>query len=91
MRKLLFLLSLSTAGCAVGPHYEPPQPVVKSAGAYTSAAPGVDSAVALPDHWWRLYDDPVLDGLIERALAANTDLRVASANLAKAQAVLGET
>lgn len=91
MRKLLFLLSLPTAGCAVGPHYEPPQPVVKSAGAYTSAAPGVDSAIALPDHWWRLYDDPVLDGLIERALAANTDLRVASANLAKAQAVLGET
>jgi len=90
MRKLLFLLSLTTAGCAVGPHYEPPQPVAKAAGAYTTVVAGVDSAAELPDHWWRLYNDPVLDGLIERALAANTDLRVANANLAKADAVLGE-
>ena len=91
MRKLILLLSLTTAGCAVGPHYEPPQIEVKSAGAYITEAHGVDGTAALPDHWWRLYDDPVLDGLVERALAANTDLRVASANLAKAQAVLGET
>lgn len=91
MRKLILLLSLTTAGCAVGPHYEPPQMEVKSAGAYITEAHGVDGTAALPDHWWRLYDDPVLDGLVERALTANTDLRVASANLAKAQAVLGET
>jgi NodT family efflux transporter outer membrane factor (OMF) lipoprotein len=90
MHKLLFLLALTTAGCAVGPRYAPPQPVVKAAGAYTTAAAGVDSAAELPDHWWRLYNDPVLDSLIERALAANTDLRVANANLAKADAVLGE-
>lgn len=90
MRKLLFALSLTTAGCAVGPHYEPPQPVVKSTGAYLTAAPGVDSMAELPHHWWKLYDDPVLDRLIEQALAANTDLRVASANLAKARAALGE-
>ncbi|NIJ35656.1 NodT family efflux transporter outer membrane factor (OMF) lipoprotein [Sphingopyxis panaciterrae] len=90
MRKLLSLILLCTTGCAVGPHYEPPQPVVKSAGGYTTAALGIDGAADLPDHWWRLYDDPVLDGLIARALAANTDLRVANANLAKADAVLGE-
>lgn len=90
MRKLLFLLSLTTAGCAVGPRYEPPQPVAKAAGAFTTGAAGVASAAELPDHWWRLYNDPVLDGLIEQALAVNTDLRIASANLAKAEAVLGE-
>ena len=90
MRKLFSLLLLTTAGCAVGPHYEAPQPVAKSAGTYIGTAPGVDTAAELPDQWWRLYDDPVLDRLIERGLAANTDLRVASANLAKARAVLGE-
>ncbi|WP_336970580.1 efflux transporter outer membrane subunit [Sphingobium aromaticiconvertens] len=90
MHKLLFLLPLMTAACAAGPDYRPPAPIAKTGGAFTTTAQGVDSAAMLPDHWWRLYDDPILDDLIERALASNTDLRVASANLAKAQAVLGE-
>ncbi|MBK5911795.1 hypothetical protein CCR85_09880 [Rhodothalassium salexigens] len=44
----------------------------------------------VPEHWWRLYDDPVLDRLIERALAANTDLQVARAHVRQAQAVLDQ-
>jgi NodT family efflux transporter outer membrane factor (OMF) lipoprotein len=44
----------------------------------------------VPDDWWRLYDDPTLNGLIEKALAANTDLRVAAANLARVEAVSDE-
>src|SRR3546814_5415152 len=38
--------------------------------------------------WWRLYDDPVLDGLVADALANNTDVRVAVANIARARASL---
>ncbi|HEX7853289.1 MAG TPA: TolC family protein, partial [Sphingobium sp.] len=41
----------------------------------------------LPDRWWRLYDNPVLDGLVTQALAANTDLRVADANLERTLAL----
>jgi NodT family efflux transporter outer membrane factor (OMF) lipoprotein len=37
-----------------------------------------------------LYDDPILDGLIADALAANSDIRVAVARLAKARAALRE-
>src|SRR3546814_1784091 len=37
-----------------------------------------------------LYDDPRLDALVERALAANTDLRVAAANLERARAITRE-
>ena len=44
----------------------------------------------LPADWWRLYDDPVLDRLVGEALTENQDLKVAAANLAYAQAVLGE-
>ena len=40
--------------------------------------------------WWRLYDDPVLDGLIADALKANTDVRAAVARLARARAALRE-
>lgn len=42
----------------------------------------------VPDDWWRLYDDPVLDRLVRAALAANVDLRVAYANLDGARASL---
>src|SRR6202043_1452048 len=38
-----------------------------------------------PANWWRLYEDPVLDTLVQQALAANTDLRVAAANLEAAR------
>jgi NodT family efflux transporter outer membrane factor (OMF) lipoprotein len=40
--------------------------------------------------WWQLFDDPALDAIVKEALAANTDLRVAAANLARAEAVLRE-
>ena len=44
----------------------------------------------VPDNWWRLYDDPVLDGLIADALAHNTDVRAAAARLARGRAALRE-
>nr|WP_315252170.1 efflux transporter outer membrane subunit [uncultured Duganella sp.] len=89
-------LAAALAACStVGPNYSvPAQAVVKRPEA---AAPFLGTQEAaykpepLPAHWWRLYDDPVLDQLIRKALAANTDLRVASANLARTRAVLDQT
>jgi NodT family efflux transporter outer membrane factor (OMF) lipoprotein len=43
-----------------------------------------------PGRWWSLFGDPILDRLVEEALVANTDLRVAAANLARSRAVLRE-
>ncbi|MET0240861.1 MAG: TolC family protein, partial [Sphingobium sp.] len=94
MRKSLAtpLMALTLTACATaGPDYHPAVPSAATAGAFQSAVgPGVDGVQALPDHWWRLYNDARLDTLIEQALAANTDLRVADANLASAEAVLRE-
>jgi NodT family efflux transporter outer membrane factor (OMF) lipoprotein len=91
MRKLFALAPLLLASaCAVGPNYKRPPSPPPAAGAFQTVVPGTSLADD-PDRWWRLYDDPVLDGLVERALAANTDLRVARANLLRAQAVLSET
>ena len=53
-------------------------------------APAVQPLAPVQGDWWRLYDDPVLDGLIADALAANTDVRVAVARLARARAALSE-
>ena len=53
----------------------------------------VSSAVAetpTEADWWRLFDQPALDRLVVEALAHNTDIRVAAANLQKARAILSE-
>ena len=92
-RLRVFVLAGATglvSACAVGPNYQAPQLPVHAAGPYTATAQGVDPAAPLPDDWWRLYQDPVLDDLVARAFAANTDLRIASANLARAQAIVSE-
>lgn len=42
-------------------------------------------------NWWRLYDDPELDGYIATALSENNDLKAAFANLDRVLAALGES
>ena len=82
--------ALTLAACAVGPNYHPaPTPPV-AAGRFAASDTIAVSATALPDKWWQLYDDPALDALVAEALTANTDLRVATANLRRARALLGE-
>lgn len=91
-RLLLAAVSaLALASCAsVGPDYRPPAPQPAAQASFVSAASPAFTGDEPPGRWWSLYRDPVLDGLIEQALAANTDLRIAAANLAQARAVLRE-
>jgi NodT family efflux transporter outer membrane factor (OMF) lipoprotein len=89
------LALLALAACApAGPNYRLPATAVvaqpSAQGAFIGAGPAT-SARPLPDDWWRLYDDPRLDTLVAQALAANTDLRMADANLRRALAMLGES
>jgi NodT family efflux transporter outer membrane factor (OMF) lipoprotein len=92
MRLLLSTAAaLTLAGCAtVGPDYESPAPGAPGQTAFFSGESPAFTGEEPPGRWWSLYDDPVLDRLVEEALAANSDLRVAAANLAQARAVLRE-
>ncbi|MFT3968194.1 MAG: TolC family protein, partial [Sphingobium sp.] len=87
MRRFLPLaaLGLTTACAASAP--PPAVPKTMAAGGSFAALP-VASIAPVPDDWWRLYDDPVLDRLVAQSLAANADLRVAYANLDGARAAL---
>lgn len=87
---LLALVAMVPAGCALGPNYHPALDRVPVPRSYAAATPGIATADPVVDDWWRLYNDPALDGLIREALTANTDLRIASANLSRAKAVLSE-
>lgn len=88
-------VAMGLTGCVtVGPDYKIPEnAVVNKTEANSDFASGRNKAFtqnALPNNWWRLYDDPVLNDLIEKALVTNADLRVAAANLARARAVVEE-
>ncbi len=89
-RILSAIAPLLAAACATAPSYERPSPPETAQGHFVTRSGAFDPAMPVPDDWWRLYDDPALSALVEQALAANTDLRVAEANLAKARAVVQE-
>jgi NodT family efflux transporter outer membrane factor (OMF) lipoprotein len=88
-RRALPLALIALTGCMSGPDYRAP-PVPATAG-FAAATPVTAGSEPLPDQWWRLYDDPALDALVQQAFVANTDVRVATANLRRARAVLSET
>lgn len=77
-------------GCAVGPEYRPPAPLAAGALKLSEAQVAGVQPTPLPPRWWRLFDDPVLDRLVDMALRRNTDIRQAAANLQRARAVLSE-
>lgn len=86
MNRLVPLAALALAGCMTAPAPPPTLAAASATGAFAGSP--VAAIAPVPANWWRLYDDPVLDGLVEASLAANADLRVAFANLGGARAAL---
>lgn len=84
----LLLGASALTACAAGPDYRAPATPSSAAAPFIGAGSPAVSQSATDDHWWRLYDDPLLDGLVKDALAANTDIRVAVARLERARAQL---
>ena len=82
--------SLLLASCAVGPKAPDATLPPSASGAFIGAATPAVTAEAARDDWWRLYDDPVLDGLVRQALAENNELEAAAAHLRRVRAALGE-
>jgi len=84
-RVLALVSTLALSACATTV-VTPPTPPAEALGGFQGGeGAGVLPGTA-PRLWWRLFDDPVLDAHVERALAANTDLRVALANLEASRA-----
>jgi outer membrane protein, multidrug efflux system len=88
-----FVLSaLVLSGCEVGPDYQAPK--------ITVAPSFGEAATTQPDHsvngnrvdavrWWRGFNDPELNSLIDRATVNNLDLRIAESRLRQARAQRG--
>ena len=72
------------AGCAVGPDYHQPEMPVDTHFA-NAGEPGLAAGDTV-ERYWTEFADPLLNSLVEDALAHNTDLGVAAANLQAARA-----
>lgn len=95
-RPRLTLLPLAGAlllsGCAAGPDFLRPILELPSAWSRSTApqAPAqAQAADTVGERWWSLYADPVLDRLVDEALAQNADAQVAAARVLEARAVAG--
>ena len=85
----LAVLVAALSGCAMlGPDFERPE--VQLPERYPEAVKAEDVEAAVPARWWQLYQDAKLDELVDSGLVRNTDLRIASARIEEAAAVLRE-
>lgn len=89
MQAVALLLSLSLGGCAVGPDYEAPAMPLRTAWAGSGKNPSSE----VPDltRWWARLNDPVLDALIEEAVAGNLDVATAKARVREARATYDQS
>ena len=81
---------LAASACMVGPNYQRPEApqaaAFKEAGDWIVAQP----ADALPKgRWWAVFNDPILDGLIEQANAGSFTLASAEARYRQTEAAIG--
>jgi NodT family efflux transporter outer membrane factor (OMF) lipoprotein len=87
------LVAVLLGGCTVGPDFERPN-AWSPASWFTRRRPdaiatSVPNFAPLDVAWWRRFNDPVLDDLVERASAENLDVLAATARLAQSRAQRG--
>lgn len=88
------LAVLAVSGCMVGPNFVPPQTTAPAEWAGAAKTPTGEPSVAYagkPDltQWWSQFNDPTMTALVEEAVKANLDIKVAEAQLRQARASRG--
>lgn len=84
--------ALVLAGCTTAPPTVDTTALQPVPATFKEASPGrwtvAPPADALPrGRWWAVFDDAVLDGLLQRAAERNTSLQAAAARLAQARSL----
>jgi NodT family efflux transporter outer membrane factor (OMF) lipoprotein len=84
------ILAAGLAGCEVGPDFQTPDPQLPQKSFFGKPEPLVSAPEPPPPsldaRWWRQFKDPLLSALIDRACAANLDVRTATARLFESRA-----
>jgi multidrug efflux system outer membrane protein len=86
-RNTALFAALALAGCvSVGPDYKKPDTAPANVQNVDAAR---ESHAQFQADWWKQFNDPTLDALIQRAAKGSLDLRIAQARLAESRALLG--
>lgn len=86
MKATIFILLLLSGCTLVGPNYEAPTtPALPADWAGTDIKTDTHNA----ENWWKLFNDPILDQLIERGASQNLSLEAAGLRIVQARAALG--
>ena len=92
-RHLVVILILAglPAGCTLGPEAHRPDSLVNENTRFNAVDPAQPDDAPPPPmgRWWRAFDDPVVDTLVEQAVAGNLDVRIAAARVMEAESLLG--
>lgn len=90
LRALSAMALLSLTGCMVGPDYKAPDAAVNAAWR-EAADQGIAAEPVDRKLWWKSFNDPVLDGLVDMAYRQNLDLKIAGLRVLEARAQRGIT
>ncbi|GAB7529073.1 efflux transporter outer membrane subunit [Pseudomonas sp. 3A(2025)] len=85
---LSLAIGLALAGCQVGKDFQRPvnDNRIQWLPVAGEQAPSQPVAAPIDAHWWRVFQDPLLASLIDRATTSNLDLRMAAARLEQSRA-----
>ena len=85
----ILIICLAISGCSLfGPNYV--QPDVKSEANWSSGTSNTNesSTVMADTAWWKQFNDPVLNRMIEQALNNNNNIQIGIGNILQASAQL---
>jgi NodT family efflux transporter outer membrane factor (OMF) lipoprotein len=85
---LMVAVSLTMIGCAVGPDFKRPEAPMPEQWLEEDAE-ALKRDKTDYSQWWTVFDDPVMDSLIEKAYQQNLDLQIAGIRIYEARAQLG--
>lgn len=81
---LLLATALAIGGCSLAPNLQIRTPELPAAKGDTNTTERIVTA-----EWWKRYQDPSLDALIDEALRNSDDLKLSISNVNTAKALLG--
>lgn len=87
-------VALTLAACTTAPYQRPEAPVPKAFKEAPAAAsnwfPAAPADALDRGPWWKLFDDPALDALMDEVAISNQNVAAAAASYAEAQALVRE-
>ena len=84
----LFILAFPVTGCMIGPDFVKPDAPIEDVWTQEQD-PRIKTEAADFREWWTVFNDPVLNNLIEMAYGQNLDLQIAGLRILEARAQLG--